>query len=112
MAKGNSKTDRSSKGRKVGEDAPKSKDRSTVQLSRAFQVLREGLRTIDDAADLLRAALMDMDTGMRPSSQTGHHLNGVGKFIQLKKMKDQFSAAMNKPKNDASLLPGGNRKFA
>jgi len=78
-------------------------------------VLREGLREIDDAADLIRATLMDMESYTRPPSFTSQNLNGVGKLIKLKDHKDRgdgLQGKVKKGRTNPNILPGNNRKFA
>jgi hypothetical protein len=55
---------------------------------------------------------MDMEEGVRPHVFTGHHLNGVGKFLKLKKVKDEAAALSKKLTGDPCQLPGGKRKLA
>ncbi len=55
---------------------------------------------------------MDMESDLRPPSYTGQHLNGVGKFIQLKKEKDRAKAMLDKSDDSALNLPGSGRTFA
>ena len=112
MEKGNTSPHRSSQAGEANPDPATGAQGKTVDVSRVFEVLSDGLRTIDDAADLIRAALMDMDTGTRPHAHTGHHLNGVGKFISLKKIKDAARQRESKMKGDPLELPGKNRQLA
>lgn len=60
----------------------------------------------------MRAAMLDMDTGVRPPTHAGHHLNHAGKVIQLKKIRDQGGSKMAELQGDPLTLPGTNRKFA
>ena len=112
MGKTDNQTHTSSKAGKAINPAAQSEQSSQMAVSKALEVLREGLRTIDDAADLLRGALIDMEEGTRPHSFTGHHLNGIGKFIALKKEKDRALAISQKTKCDPYELPGGKRRLA
>lgn len=74
-------------------------------------MLGDGLRTLDDAADLIRAALIDLETGGQ-TGRTSQHLNGVGKILQIKKTKDSAVDNLRKAGKDSGNLPGTNRKFA
>ena len=115
MAKGNRTKNRSGETKKINRNSKEGEKGSEVRISRAFTVLREGLREIDDAADLIRATLMDMESYTRPPSFTSQNLNGVGKLIKLKHHKDRSEVLRDKVKKgrkNPNLLPGNNRKFA
>ena len=112
MAKANRKNNRTGKNAGTSKDITTSQEGGEQKLSCALQVLRDGLRTLDDASDLIRAALIDLESGISLSSRTSQHLNGVGKILQIKKMKDSAVANLKKTDKDAGLLPGSDRKFA
>ncbi|MCJ7778046.1 MAG: hypothetical protein MUP16_07025 [Sedimentisphaerales bacterium] len=61
---------------------------------------------------MIRAALIDLETGTSQTSKTSQHLNGVGKILQIKRTKDSTVDALKKVGKDAGLLPGSGRKFA
>jgi len=61
---------------------------------------------------MIRAALIDLETGTSQASKTGQHLNGVGKILQIKKLKDSSVDSLKKAGKDVGLLPGSGRKFA
>jgi len=61
---------------------------------------------------LIRAALIDLETGVSRSGRASQHLNGVGKVLQIKKMKDSAVNSIIKTGKDEGLLPGTGRKFA
>jgi len=61
---------------------------------------------------LIRGALIDLEMGVSPTSRTSQHLNGVGKVLQIKKMKDNAGDTIKKTCKQAGFLPGSARKFA
>lgn len=72
------------------------------------------MREINDAANLIVATLMDMESYTRPPSFTSQILNGVGKLIKLKDYKDRgdgLQGKVKKGRKNPNILPGNNRKF-
>ena len=116
MAKGKRGTDGTGEAAQAVTTAPEgatgAASEEQREQSRVYNVLAEGLRKVDDLADYMRAALLDMDTGVRPPTHTGHHLNHTGKLIQLMKMKDQARAKVAKATGDPLAVPGSARKLA
>jgi len=60
----------------------------------------------------VRAALIDMETHISNAARASQHLNGVGKILQIKKMKDSSIDTLKKAGKDIDKLPGTGRKFA
>jgi len=56
--------------------------------------------------------LIDLETGVSQTSRTSQHLNGVGKVLQIKKLKENAVDNLKKSGKYAGNLPGTNRKFA
>ena len=112
MARGNQQDHGTGEDGKTGKAAAGGEEVSEKKLSCALQVLRDGLRTLDHAADLIQAALIDLETGTSNSGRASQHLNGVGKILQIKKMQDNAVDSVKKIGKEAGKLPGTCRKFA